>query len=128
MKTNDLKVHEYGAHREVGKAYSAMHSFKKVIFKEMNLRIQFLFFFTIMYFANIFQISKAEWLVLILTFTLAITLEMLKILAVEFAVMHSANNSQHVKSVREIGEATLLLASVSLLVVLAIIFIPYMSF
>lgn len=98
------------------------------MYKRVNLQVQFLFFFIILYFANLFQIAKSEWLVLIVTFTIAITLEMLSYLAKEMIEVYSVDKQLHVKRIEDIAEGTVLLASISMLVVIVIIFIPYLKF
>lgn len=97
----------------------------RVIFNKINLQIQFFFFFIILYFANLFHISKNEWLILIVTFTIVISLEMLNYLAREMIELYSIDKHLHVRRIQDIASGTVLLASIAMLVIIVIIFYPY---
>lgn len=106
----------------------AINGLKHLIFKEMTVQIQFVFFFIILYFANIFNISKVEWLVLIITFVLVICLEMVNTLAEELCDLYSIDHNLHIKKIKDIAAGAVLLASLSLLAIVTIIFLPYIKF
>lgn len=105
-----------------------MKNILRVIFKKVNLQAQFLFFFIILYFANIFRVQRVEWLILIVTFTIVIVLEMVSYLAKEMTELYSLDKNLHVKRIEDIADGTVLLACLALLVVIVIIFLPYLKF
>ena len=89
------------------------------------MRTQFLFFFIILYFANLFSVAKSDWLILIVTFMVVISLEMLNYIGKEMLELYSVDKHLHVKRIQDIVSGTVLLASISMLVIIVIIFYPY---
>jgi diacylglycerol kinase len=112
-------------HKRVNNAFVGL---KHMIANEMTIQIQFLFFFVILYFGNIFEISRLDWLVLILTFTIVICLEMVNSLAEELCDLYSLDHNLHIKKIKDIAAGAVLLASLSLIIVVTIIFLPYLQF
>lgn len=110
------------------KSKNIFASLKHVLWREMTFQIHFILFFVILYFANIFNIAKTEWLVLIIMFTIVICLEMLKVLANELCDLYSLDKHLHVSLIRDIASGAVLLASISFLIIVTIIFLPYLNF
>lgn len=109
------------------KAYNAFVGLKHVLLGEMSIQIHLLFFFCILYFANVFSVTRVEWLILILAFTAVISLEMVNTLAEELCDLYTLDKNLHIKKIKDIAAGAVLLASLSLLVIIGIIFLPYLK-
>lgn len=98
----------------------------KVVFKEeRNFKIQLLISFFTVIIASIIGMSKVEWLILIITITLVIILELVNTV-IETVVDLVTAGTYHplAKKAKDIAASSVLVASVSAVIIGGILFLP----
>lgn len=102
----------------------AFNGIRTIIFEEHNLRIHILVALLVVIFGFLVNLSIFEWLVLLLTITFVITLEIVNSAIENLADIISPEWNLKIKKVKDTCAAAVLVAGLISIVIGALIFIP----
>ncbi len=102
----------------------AFNGIKILLLEERNARIHFIALIIVIFAGFYFSISKQEWLVLILTSGLVISLEAMNTVIENLADFVSPEKHEAIKRIKDISAAAVLVAAITSLIIGVMIFIP----
>lgn len=103
---------------------SALTGIKTAFTKERNIKIHAIATITIILISILFQISKLEFIIILLCISLVISLELINTAIEELSNLYSTKYNLNIKSIKDIAAGRVLIASVSSFLIGCIIFIP----
>lgn len=102
----------------------AFNGLRIMILEEHNFRIHIIVAALVVVFGFIVHLSISEWLVLILTITMVVTLEIINSSIENLADIISPEWNTKIKKVKDVCAAAVLIAGLASIVIGALIFIP----
>jgi diacylglycerol kinase len=109
---------------------SFTYSFKglrKIIQEEQNLKIQLIFGLIAAILGITFQVSRTEWMVLIISSTLVIFAEVLNSAVERVTDVLKPRINDYVKEIKDIMAAAVMISAISSVIIGIIVFYPYLK-
>lgn len=103
----------------------AMRGLKKTFREEQNFKIQSLVALLVLFLGFYFEITRTEWIFLVLAIGLVLLMEVLNSAIERVVDVLKPRIDDYVKEIKDIMAAAVMLASVVAVIVGLIIFIPY---
>jgi diacylglycerol kinase len=95
-----------------------------LIKKERNFKIQFSVFILVLFSAFYFQLSKYEWIVLLVSSMIVMSLEAINTSIEQLCDLTESNINPKIKIIKDVAAGAVLIASLFSIVIGLIIFIP----
>lgn len=92
---------------------------------ERNLKIHIVAFLLVLSFAIYFSITKLEWIILLLTSALVISLELINSALEKLCDFNEPRQNDKIKIIKDTAAAAVLVAAAFALIIGYIIFLPY---
>lgn len=102
----------------------AINGIRDALKSEPNLSVHLLFGVVALIFAYFFKFTKLESIVLILTITLVITLELVNTIIEKLVDMYSKKISEEARVIKDISASVVFISSIMAVIVGAFLFIP----
>jgi len=103
----------------------AIKGLSKIFYEEQNLRVQSFFGLFALLLAYYFKITQIEWIVLILTISLVVLMEIINSAVERVADILKPRIDEYVKEIKDITAAAVMFASVVSVIIGIIIFSKY---
>lgn len=106
------------------------HAFRGLLImlsKERNFKIQLVFFIAVLILGFIFQISSTDWIILLLTSALVLSLEIINSAIEKTCDLISKQTNKQIKNIKDISAAAVLLAVLFAVIIGVMIFLPYIK-
>ncbi len=110
--------------------FGLKHAFRGLylmLSKERNFKIQLVFFIAVLVLGFVFQISSTDWVILLLTSAMVLSLEIINSAIEKTCNLISKSTNNQIKNIKDISAAAVLLAAVFAVVVGVLTFLPYLK-
>ena len=95
-----------------------------LFFKERNFTIQFFWGLTVLVFGFLFQISKIEWFMIIISIIIVLAMEIFNSALETLADAITENKNAKIKKAKDLSAGAVLLAAMGAAIIGTIIFLP----
>jgi undecaprenol kinase len=109
----------------VNKFKNSFYGIWQSIRQEKSVRVHFFVAMLVIAASLFFKVTQTEWLILILTITLVICLEMVNTLAEELCDLYSLDHNLHIRKIKDIAAGSVMLATIASIIIGLIIFLKY---
>lgn len=97
-----------------------------MILTERNFKIHLLAFSLVVVAGIYLQISKFEWLIILLISAVVLSLETVNSAFERLCDLYSSDQNERIKKIKDISAGAVLIAAIISVVIAAIVFIPYL--
>lgn len=95
--------------------------------KERNFKVQLVLFALVLILGFVFQISRHDWMNLLLVSALVLSLEIVNSTIEKTCDLITEETNTRIKNIKDISAAAVLLASLFALIIGILIFLPYLK-
>lgn len=95
--------------------------------KERNFKVQLVLFALVLILGFVFQISRHDWMNLLLVSALVLSLEIVNSAIEKTCDLITEETNTRIKNIKDISAAAVLLASLFALIIGILIFLPYLK-
>lgn len=95
--------------------------------KERNFKIQLALFILVIILGFVFQVSRQDWIALILVSALVLALETINSAIEKTCDLITEETNSKIKNIKDISAAAVLLASIFALIIGILTFLPYLK-
>lgn len=107
------------------KSFSHAFNGLKILWKEEhNARIHFVFVFLVILAGLIFKITQSEWISIVFTIALVISMEIINSSIENLADFVSPSIHPHIKKIKDLAAAAVLVSAIAAVVIGLVIFVP----
>lgn len=107
------------------------HAFRglfRMFSQERNFKIQFVIFVLVILLAFLLEVSRNDWVVLLLVSALVISLETINSAIEKACDLYSTERNEQIKNIKDISAGAVLISALFAIVIGILIFLPYLNF